>query len=185
MPVQDQGLKLAIVGATGAVGREIVKCLERRSFPVRDLKLLASTRSAGTTIDFKGRSLPVQELTHDALHALDVVLFAAGNRVSLEFAPTAVREGAVVIDNSSAFGWIPAFRWLHRKSTEQPSPRTRASSPTRTARRSFRSRRFGRFIRIPYPSSPGLHLSGRFGRGRRRDGGADGLYARILRRRYL
>ena len=100
---QHEGLRLAVVGATGAVGREIVKCLERRSFPVRDLKLLASARSAGTTIDFKNRPLQVEELTHDALRALDVVLFAASNRVSLEFAPTAVREGAVVIDNSSAY----------------------------------------------------------------------------------
>jgi len=100
---QHEDLRLAVVGATGAVGREIVKCLERRSFPVRDLKLLASARSAGTTIGFKDRPLPVQELTHDALHGLDLVLFSASNRVSLEFAPTAVREGAVVIDNSSAY----------------------------------------------------------------------------------
>jgi aspartate-semialdehyde dehydrogenase len=100
---QHEGLRLAVVGATGAVGREIVKCLERRSFPLRALKLLASARSAGMTIDFKNRPLQVQELTHDALRALDVVLFAAGNRVSLEYAPTAVREGAVVIDNSSAY----------------------------------------------------------------------------------
>ena len=100
---RHQGLRLAVVGATGAVGREIVKCLERRSFPVRDLKLLASARSAGMVIPFRGRPLPVEELTHDALRALDIVLFAAGNRVSLEFAPTAVRHGAIVIDNSSAY----------------------------------------------------------------------------------
>ena len=100
---QHEGWRVAVVGATGAVGREIVKCLERRSFPVRALRLLASARSAGTTVDFQGRPQPVQELTHDALRALGVVLFAASNRVSLEFAPTAVREGAVVIDNSSAY----------------------------------------------------------------------------------
>ena len=100
---QHEGLRLAVVGATGAVGREIVKCLERRSFPVRDLKLLASARSAGVLIDFRSRPLTVQELTHDALRGLDAVLFAASNRVSLEFAPTAVREGAIVIDNSSAY----------------------------------------------------------------------------------
>lgn len=104
---QNEGLRLAVVGATGAVGREIVKCLERRSFPVRDLRLLASARSAGTAIPFRGRQLPVKELTHDALRALHVVLFAASNRVSLEFAPTAVREGAVVIDNSSAYRMNP------------------------------------------------------------------------------
>jgi aspartate-semialdehyde dehydrogenase len=101
--VQHEGLRLAVVGATGAVGREIVKCLERRSFPVRDLKLLASARSAGAMIPFRGKQLRVQELTHDALRALDVVLFAASNRVSLEFAPTAIREGVVAIDNSSAY----------------------------------------------------------------------------------
>jgi aspartate-semialdehyde dehydrogenase len=101
--VQHGGLRLAVVGATGAVGREIVKCLERRSFPVRNLKLLASARSAGTMIPFRGKQLPVEELTHDALRAHNVVLFAASNRVSLEFAPTAVREGAIVIDNSSAY----------------------------------------------------------------------------------
>ena len=102
-----EGLRLAIVGATGAVGREIVKCLERRASPVRDLSLLASARSAGTAIAFRGNQLPVRELTHDSLRALDVVLFAASNRVSLEFAPTAVREGAVVIDNSSAYRMNP------------------------------------------------------------------------------
>ena len=105
--IQPKGLRLAIVGATGAVGREIVKCLERRSFPVRDLKLLASARSAGTMIPFRGQQVLVQELTYDALRALDVVLFAASNRVSLEFAPTAVREGAIVIDNSSAYRMKP------------------------------------------------------------------------------
>ena len=78
---QPEGLRVAIVGATGAVGREIVKCLERRSFPVCDLRLLASARSAGSVIPFRGKPLPVQELTHEALRGLDVVLFAASIRV--------------------------------------------------------------------------------------------------------
>ena len=102
-PATEEGLRVAIVGATGAVGREIIKCLERRSFPVGELRLLASNRSAGSTIEFRGTPLPVDVLSHERLKALDLVLFAASTTVSREFAPHAVREGAVVIDNSSAF----------------------------------------------------------------------------------
>ena len=101
--IENPGLRVAVAGATGAVGREIVKCLEHRAFPVRDLRLLASARSAGTTIRFKGNDVPVEVLGHQSLRGLDLALFSAGSNVSLEFAPTAVREGAVVIDNSSAY----------------------------------------------------------------------------------
>lgn len=97
------GLRVAVIGATGAVGREIVKCLERRSLPIDELRLLASARSAGTTVDFKGRAVSVQRLGPDALGGLDIVLFSAGSAVSAEFAPITVREGGVAIDNSSAF----------------------------------------------------------------------------------
>jgi aspartate-semialdehyde dehydrogenase len=102
-PTPAQGLRVAVVGATGAVGREVVKCLERRSFPVGELRLLASSRSAGSTIEFRGTQTPVEVLRHERLKALDLVLFAASSTVSREFAPQAVREGAVVIDNSSAY----------------------------------------------------------------------------------
>jgi aspartate-semialdehyde dehydrogenase len=98
-----EGFRVGVVGATGAVGHEIVKCLERRSFPVRALKLFASPRSAGAAIEFRGHPHTVHVLEHEALDGLDLVLFAASNRVSLEFAPTAVRKGAIVIDNSSAY----------------------------------------------------------------------------------
>jgi aspartate-semialdehyde dehydrogenase len=100
-------LRIAVVGATGAVGREIVKCLDQRSFPVSDLRLLASPRSAGTTIKFRDRSLTVEPLGHEPLKGLDLALFSAGSSVSLAFAPTAVRKGAVVIDNSSAYRMEP------------------------------------------------------------------------------
>jgi aspartate-semialdehyde dehydrogenase len=104
---QNERLRVAVVGATGAVGQEIVKCLERRDFPVGELHLLASARSAGMTIDFRGRPHLVAELRYDTLNNLDLVLFAAGNRVSLEFAPVAVRAGAMVVDLSSAHRMQP------------------------------------------------------------------------------
>ena len=102
-----QRLRVAVVGATGAVGREVVKCLEQRSFPAGELRLLASSRSAGSTIEFRGRPIPVEVVSHERLKALDLVLFAASSTVSREFAPNAVREGAVVIDNSSAYRMDP------------------------------------------------------------------------------
>jgi aspartate-semialdehyde dehydrogenase len=104
--IQQKGtreLRAGVVGATGAVGREIVKCLERRSFPLRELRLLASERSAGHTVPFRGEPLTVGVLSPAALTGLDLVLFSASAPVAAEFAPIAVRAGAVVIDNSSAF----------------------------------------------------------------------------------
>ncbi len=94
---------LAIVGATGAVGVELLECLERRRFPVSQLRLLASARSAGKTMTFRGSELPVAELTEDSFAGIDIALFSAGGGISKRFAPAAVRAGAVVIDNSSAF----------------------------------------------------------------------------------
>jgi len=98
---------VAVVGATGAVGVEILKCLDRRGFPVGDLRLLSSPRSAGKTVDFRGRTLTVEALTRDAFRGVDVALFSAGGSVSREFAPAAVEAGAVVVDNSSAFRMDP------------------------------------------------------------------------------
>ncbi len=94
---------IAIVGATGAVGVEMIRCLERRHFPVGKLTLLASARSAGKTLPFKGRDLVVQELTADSFAGVDFALFSAGGGISKTFAPAATAAGAVVIDNSSAF----------------------------------------------------------------------------------
>jgi aspartate-semialdehyde dehydrogenase len=94
---------VAIVGATGAVGVEMLLCLEQRNFPLRKLTLLASARSAGKTMTFRGQEILVEELTHDSFAGIDIALFSAGGGISLEFAPSAAAAGAVVIDNSSAF----------------------------------------------------------------------------------
>ena len=94
---------VAIVGATGAVGVEMLLCLEQRNFPVGKLKLLASARSAGKRMKFRGEDVVVEELTHDSFGDVDIALFSAGGGISKEFAPSAAAAGAVVIDNSSAF----------------------------------------------------------------------------------
>ena len=94
---------VAIVGATGAVGVEMLLCLEQRNFQLGDLTLLASARSAGKTMKFRGEEIAVKELTHDSFEGIDIALFSAGGDISLEFGPSAATAGAVVIDNSSAF----------------------------------------------------------------------------------
>jgi len=96
-------ISVAVVGATGAVGREFVKVLERRNFPVGRIKFLASARSAGKEIEFKGRTFVIEELTADSFDGVELALFSAGSAVSKQFAPKAVEAGAVVVDNSSAF----------------------------------------------------------------------------------
>ena len=98
---------VAVAGATGAVGREMVEILEQRKFPVSDLVLLASERSEGERLEFNGRNVPVRKLTKDSFKDVDIALFSAGAERSLEFAPAAVKSGAVVIDNSSAFRMDP------------------------------------------------------------------------------
>lgn len=94
---------LAIVGATGAVGHEMLECIDQRNFPYEKIVLLASARSAGKTVEFRGESLTIQELTKDSFAGVDIALFSAGGGISKEFAPAAAAAGAVVIDNSSAF----------------------------------------------------------------------------------
>ncbi len=94
---------VAIVGATGAVGLEMLDVLDRRAFPISELTLLASARSAGKTIPFRGKEIPVVELTEDSFAGVDIALFSAGSGISQKFAPAAVAAGAVVVDNSSAF----------------------------------------------------------------------------------
>jgi len=98
-----EDLHIAIVGATGAVGLEMLKTLEKRNFPVSSLTPLASARSAGKTLPFRGQELLVQELTGNSFVGVDIALFSAGGAISKEFAPLAVDAGAVVVDNSSAF----------------------------------------------------------------------------------
>jgi aspartate-semialdehyde dehydrogenase len=94
---------VAVVGATGAVGIEMIKTLENRRFPVGKLTLLASARSAGKNLKFQGEDIGVKELTKDAFTGIDIALFSAGGSISKEFAPMAARAGCIVIDNSSAF----------------------------------------------------------------------------------
>lgn len=98
---------VAVAGATGAVGNEMVEILEERNFPVKKLVLLASERSVGKTLPFKGKEIRVDILNKDSFKGVDIALFSAGASRSLEFAPIAVRSGAVVIDNSSAFRMDP------------------------------------------------------------------------------
>ena len=98
-----EDLHIAIVGVTGAVGVEMLKTLEKRNFPVGQLTPLASARSVGKTLPFRGEELTVRELTRDSFAGVDIALFSAGGGTSAEFAPTAVEAGAVVVDNSSAF----------------------------------------------------------------------------------
>jgi aspartate-semialdehyde dehydrogenase len=99
--------RVAIVGATGAVGQTTLKLLEERNFPVRDLHLFASERSVGKTMEFKGESLAVRKVDADAFKGIDIAFFSAGADQSRAFAPLAVRAGATVIDKSSAFRMNP------------------------------------------------------------------------------
>jgi aspartate-semialdehyde dehydrogenase len=94
---------VAVVGATGAVGVEMIKTLEKRKFPVGKLTLLASARSVGKKLKFRGEETAVKELTKDSFKGIDIALFSAGGSISKEFAPIAAKAGCVVIDNSSAF----------------------------------------------------------------------------------
>ncbi len=100
---------IAIVGATGAVGREFVGCIESRGIPLASLKLLASAKSAGKTQRFRGQELVIKELNEDAFNGVDIALFSAGSGISKHYAPIAVKAGAVVVDNSSAFRADPAI----------------------------------------------------------------------------
>ncbi len=98
---------VAIVGVTGAVGAEFIATMDKRNFPVGRLKALASARSAGRTIDFRGEKIAIEELTERSFEGVDIALFSAGGGISRKFAPAAVKAGAVVVDNSSAFRMDP------------------------------------------------------------------------------
>jgi aspartate-semialdehyde dehydrogenase len=98
---------VAVVGATGAVGQEFLALLAERNFPIKSLKLLASSRSAGKKIKFKGEDITVEELRHDSFNGIELVLSSAGGSISKEYMPSAVKSGAVVVDNTSYFRMNP------------------------------------------------------------------------------
>jgi aspartate-semialdehyde dehydrogenase len=98
---------VAVAGATGAVGKQMITCLEERNFPVQSIKLLASSRSVGRTLDFKGSSVAVDELKENSFKGVDIAIFSAGGGTSKTFAPFAAKDGCVVIDNSSAWRMDP------------------------------------------------------------------------------
>lgn len=104
---KKSGYVVAIVGATGAVGTEMIEVLEERKFPVSRLVPLASTRSAGGMVTFNGNEVPIEVLTKDSFVGVGIALFSAGADLSREFAPIAVKAGAVVIDNSAAWRMTP------------------------------------------------------------------------------
>lgn len=98
---------IAIAGATGAVGVELLRVLERRNFPVGSMRALASGKSAGKSLSFRNQSVPVEELREDSFNGIDIAFFSAGGERSRKFVPTARDAGAVVIDNSSTFRMNP------------------------------------------------------------------------------
>lgn len=103
----NKSYHVAVVGATGAVGAELLNVLERRGFPVATLRPLASSRSAGRAIMFRGESIPIGELGHDSFDGIDIAFFSAGGEISRKFVPIARARGAIVIDNSSVFRMEP------------------------------------------------------------------------------
>jgi aspartate-semialdehyde dehydrogenase len=107
MVKKQSGYVVAVVGATGAVGTEMIEVLEERKFPIARLVPLASARSAGGTVTFEGNEIPIEVLTKDSFAGVDIALFSAGADLSREFAPIAVKAGAVVIDNSAAWRMTP------------------------------------------------------------------------------
>src|SRR2546427_11556466 len=102
-----KGYHIAVVGATGAVGQEILRVLERRNFPVASLRPISSARSAGKSVRFRDEEIKVRELGENSLNRIDIAFFAAGSEISRKFAPMARKAGAIVIDNSSVFRMEP------------------------------------------------------------------------------
>ena len=103
----DKKYNVAVAGATGAVGNQMISCLEERKFPIKSIKLLASSRSVGHKIDYRGDSIDVEELKESSFKGMDIALFSAGGGVSEKFAPFAAKDGCVVIDNSSTWRMDP------------------------------------------------------------------------------
>ncbi|MEW4283679.1 aspartate-semialdehyde dehydrogenase [Priestia koreensis] len=105
--MSENGLHVAVVGATGAVGQQMLSTLEKRDFPIGKLTLLSSARSAGKKVSFKGQEYEVQEATPESFEGVQIALFSAGGSVSKQFAPEAVKRGAIVVDNTSAYRMDP------------------------------------------------------------------------------
>ncbi|MHA0856021.1 aspartate-semialdehyde dehydrogenase [Paenibacillus sp. CMAA1364] len=106
--MSNQKFNVAVLGATGAVGEQIIALLEKRDFPISKLKLLSSARSAGTVIKFKGQDVIVEEATPDSFEGINIALFSAGGDISKQFAPHAIRHGAICIDNTNAYRMDPS-----------------------------------------------------------------------------
>lgn len=105
--MSNKGFHVAVVGATGAVGQQMLKTLEERNFPIKALTLLSSARSAGKTVSFRGEDVTIQEAKPESFEGIDIALFSAGGSVSEALAPEAAKRGAIVIDNTSAFRMHP------------------------------------------------------------------------------
>ncbi len=105
--MNTMGLHVAVVGATGAVGQQMLQTLEKRDFPIKQLTLLSSARSAGSTVTFKGKEWTVEEAKPESFEGVDIALFSAGGSVSKLLAPEAVKRGAIVVDNTSAYRMDP------------------------------------------------------------------------------
>ena len=103
----DKQFNIAVAGATGAVGNQMISCLEERNFPIKSIKFLASSRSVGRKLKYKGRNIAVEELTETSFKGIDIALFSAGGGTSEKFSPYAANDGCVVIDNSSAWRMDP------------------------------------------------------------------------------
>lgn len=130
-------MKVAIVGASGAVGQEFLRVLDQQNFPIEELKLFGSTRSAGSSIVFRGKNHTIQLLRDEPedFAGIDVAFVSAGAGVSRQYAETITARGALMIDNSSAFRMAPMSPWSFPKSTVQmPLTHRVTSSPTPTAR---------------------------------------------------
>lgn len=105
--MSEKKINLAVAGATGAVGNQMIACLEERNFPVKSIKMLASRRSVGRELRFRGDLIPVEELTETSFKGVDIALFSAGGGTSQKFAPIAAEDGCIVVDNSSAWRMDP------------------------------------------------------------------------------
>ncbi|URE46117.1 aspartate-semialdehyde dehydrogenase [Musa troglodytarum] len=107
MGLREDGPSVAVVGVTGAVGQEFLRVLSDRDFPYRNIRLLASRRSAGKRLTFEDREYTIEELRPESFEGIDIALFSAGGSISKEFGPVAVERGSIVVDNSSAFRMVP------------------------------------------------------------------------------
>ncbi len=105
--MSEKKFNVAVAGATGAVGNQMITCLEERNFPVKSIKLLASSRSAGRKLRFSGDLVEVEELNENSFRGMDIALFSAGGGISKKFAPIAAKDGCIVVDNSSAWRMDP------------------------------------------------------------------------------